>query len=74
MCHVHENFRCIVLVDASKIDFSDPPFLNRFEKQMIMYPTKKFYSVFMYDSTKVRRCAHPKCSKGTFQTSRVDER
>ena len=38
MCNVHDDFRCIVLVDHRKIDFSDPPFLNRFEKQMIKYP------------------------------------
>jgi hypothetical protein len=37
MCNVHDDFRCIVLVDHRKIDFSDPPFLNRFEKQMIKY-------------------------------------
>lgn len=38
MCNVHDDFRCIVLVDLNKVDFTDPPFLNRFEKQMILYP------------------------------------
>ncbi|CAG2241116.1 RNF213 [Mytilus edulis] len=33
MCHVHDDFKCIVLVEESKLDYSDPPFLNRFEKQ-----------------------------------------
>lgn len=33
MCHVHEDFKCIVLVEELKLDYSDPPFLNRFEKQ-----------------------------------------
>ncbi|KAL3859950.1 hypothetical protein ACJMK2_010129 [Sinanodonta woodiana] len=33
MCQVHDDFRCIVLVDESKMDLADPPFLNRFEKQ-----------------------------------------
>jgi hypothetical protein len=37
MCHVHEDFRCIVLVDQAKLDQSDPPFLNRFEKQLLTY-------------------------------------
>eukprot|EP00026_Physarum_polycephalum_P000019 Phypoly_transcript_00019.p1 GENE.Phypoly_transcript_00019~~Phypoly_transcript_00019.p1 ORF type:complete len:3090 (+),score=490.35 Phypoly_transcript_00019:142-9411(+) len=37
MCNVHEDFRCIVLVDVNNVDFTDPPFLNRFEKQMILY-------------------------------------
>ncbi|XP_067672826.1 uncharacterized protein [Haliotis asinina] len=35
VCHVHEDFRCIVLVEENKLDLSDPPFLNRFEKQCI---------------------------------------
>jgi hypothetical protein len=37
LCYVAESFRCIVLVDAKKIDFTDPPFLNRFEKQSFSY-------------------------------------
>ena len=37
MCHVADGFRCIVLVEAKKIDFTDPPFLNRFEKQSFAY-------------------------------------
>lgn len=37
MCHVHEEFKCIVLVEESKLDFSDPPFLNRFEKQQFRF-------------------------------------
>lgn len=37
MCHVHEDFKCIVLVEESKLDFSDPPFLNRFEKQQFRF-------------------------------------
>ena len=37
ICHVHDNFRCIVLVDESKVDYSDPPFLNRFEKQYLRF-------------------------------------
>ncbi|XP_046568818.1 uncharacterized protein LOC124277192 isoform X1 [Haliotis rubra] len=35
VCHVHEDFRCVVLVEENKLDLSDPPFLNRFEKQCI---------------------------------------
>lgn len=45
MCNVHDDFRCIVLVDRQKIDFSDPPFLNRFEKQMILYLITKLFSL-----------------------------
>lgn len=37
MCYVHENFRCIVVVEESQIPNMDPPFLNRFEKQSLTY-------------------------------------
>ncbi|XP_033124618.1 uncharacterized protein LOC117122951 [Anneissia japonica] len=37
MCHVHRNFRCIVLVDEQKVDYQNPPFLNRFEKQTLRF-------------------------------------
>lgn len=47
MCNVHDDFRCIVLVDHRKIDFSDPPFLNRFEKQMILYPYIHTYYMYL---------------------------
>ncbi|CAG8688928.1 7269_t:CDS:2, partial [Acaulospora morrowiae] len=33
MVCVHENFRCILVLDEKKVDFADPPLLNRFEKQ-----------------------------------------
>ncbi|CAG8753271.1 5755_t:CDS:2, partial [Acaulospora morrowiae] len=33
MVCVHENFRCILVLDDKKVDFADPPLLNRFEKQ-----------------------------------------
>jgi hypothetical protein len=36
-CLIHDEFRCIVLKDNKTIDFSDPPFLNRFEKQLLRY-------------------------------------
>ena len=35
MCHVHNKFRCIVLMDEEKILKADKPFLNRFEKQFV---------------------------------------
>ena len=37
MCQVHDGFRCIVLIDQHKVDHSDPPFLNRFEKQVLRF-------------------------------------
>lgn len=37
MCYVNDGFRCIVLTDHHKVDFSDPPFLNRFEKQLLRF-------------------------------------
>ncbi|KAL3853048.1 hypothetical protein ACJMK2_016631, partial [Sinanodonta woodiana] len=37
MCYVHDDFKCIVLVEESELDHSDPPFLNRFEKQNLQY-------------------------------------
>ena len=36
-CFIHDEFRCIVLKDEKTIDYSDPPFLNRFEKQLLRY-------------------------------------
>lgn len=37
MCPVHDGFRCIVLIDEQRVDYTDPPFLNRFEKQLLRY-------------------------------------
>ncbi|KAJ8319134.1 hypothetical protein KUTeg_004225, partial [Tegillarca granosa] len=37
MCQVHDDFKCIVLVEERKLDYSDPPFLNRFEKQQFRF-------------------------------------
>ena len=37
LCQVHDDFRCIVLVEEGNVDFSDPPFLNRFEKQSLKF-------------------------------------
>lgn len=37
MCQVHDGFRCIVLIDQGRVDFTDPPFLNRFEKQLLRF-------------------------------------
>ena len=37
MCQVHEGFRCVVLIDQGRVDFTDPPFLNRFEKQLLRF-------------------------------------
>ncbi|XP_052813025.1 uncharacterized protein LOC128240424 isoform X2 [Mya arenaria] len=34
-CHVADGFRCIVFVDEFALNKSDPPFLNRFEKQLL---------------------------------------
>jgi hypothetical protein len=33
-CLVHEKFKCVLLVEVSKVDKLDPPLLNRFEKQL----------------------------------------
>ncbi|CAG8487332.1 35591_t:CDS:10 [Gigaspora margarita] len=33
MVCVHKNFRCILVLDEKKVNYSDPPLLNRFEKQ-----------------------------------------
>ncbi|XP_053401074.1 uncharacterized protein LOC123550673 [Mercenaria mercenaria] len=37
ICHVSDSFRCIVLTDEKKLDLTDPPFLNRFEKQYLRF-------------------------------------
>jgi len=34
---VDKNFKCIVIVDEKQIDEEEPPFLNRFEKQIISF-------------------------------------
>ncbi|CAG8495754.1 6945_t:CDS:10, partial [Scutellospora calospora] len=33
MLYVHETFRCILVLDETKLKTADPPLLNRFEKQ-----------------------------------------
>ncbi|RIB04310.1 hypothetical protein C2G38_2222712 [Gigaspora rosea] len=33
MLYVHETFRCILVLDETKLETADPPLLNRFEKQ-----------------------------------------
>ncbi|KAK3603844.1 hypothetical protein CHS0354_042851 [Potamilus streckersoni] len=37
LCQVHDEFRCIVFVEESNLNFADPPFLNRFEKQSLKF-------------------------------------
>ncbi|XP_068731188.1 uncharacterized protein [Montipora capricornis] len=37
MCQVHDGFRCVVLIDQGRVDYTDPPFLNRFEKQLLRF-------------------------------------
>ena len=37
MCQVHDEFRCIVLIDEQRVDYTDPPFVNRFEKQLLRF-------------------------------------
>lgn len=37
MCQVDDEFRCIVLIDEQRVDYTDPPFLNRFEKQLLRF-------------------------------------
>jgi hypothetical protein len=33
MAHVHDDFKCVVIVDVARVQKMDPPLLNRFEKQ-----------------------------------------
>eukprot|EP00808_Paulinella_micropora_P029016 g81951.t1 len=37
ICRVHKDFRCIVLWNRDRLKEADPPFLNRFEKQVLSY-------------------------------------
>eukprot|EP01050_Picozoa_sp_SAG11_P006049 SAG11_NODE_455_length_9324_cov_2.103415_2_plen_322_part_00 len=37
MCHVHDTFRCVVLLDDDELAHAAPPFLNRFEKHSLNY-------------------------------------
>ena len=32
---MHGGFRSVVLIDQGRVDFTDPPFLKRFEKQLL---------------------------------------
>ena len=34
---VHQDFRCIILLDQSQVDEQDSPFLNRFEKHIMSF-------------------------------------
>ena len=51
MCQVDDEFRCIVLIDEQRVDYTDPPFLNRFEKQML-----RFSDVLNEDQKEVISC------------------
>ncbi|CAG8535691.1 30956_t:CDS:10, partial [Gigaspora margarita] len=35
MLYVHPDFKCILVMDESKLEYTDPPLLNRFEKQRL---------------------------------------
>ena len=35
LVNVHDNFRCIILLDEDEVKQQDPPFLNRFEKHIL---------------------------------------
>ncbi|RIB10661.1 hypothetical protein C2G38_2205503 [Gigaspora rosea] len=35
MVYVHKNFQCILVLDEKDVDISDPPLINRFEKQKL---------------------------------------
>ena len=39
MCYVNNAFHCVVLVDIKDMANMDPPFLNRFEKQILTFET-----------------------------------
>ncbi|PAA67120.1 hypothetical protein BOX15_Mlig008706g1 [Macrostomum lignano] len=39
-CVVHRDFRCVVLVSKKEVRRLDPPFLNRFEKQVFDFEDK----------------------------------
>jgi len=36
LCFVDDNFHCMILLDEKRVPKSDPPFLNRFEKQRLI--------------------------------------
>lgn len=35
-CEVNDEFKCIVIIDEFNVENTDPPFLNRFEKQLYL--------------------------------------
>jgi hypothetical protein len=46
MCYVNDDFHCIVIAEKNEIRTMDPPFLNRFEKQLLT-----FDNILTYDQT-----------------------
>ena len=55
LAHVHEDFRCVILVSHEKIEkeVEDPPFLNRFEKHIVSFkyllnPKLQTFSINLY--------------------------
>jgi hypothetical protein len=47
---VHPEFKCVVLIDEQDVGNQDPPFLNRFEKQLL-----NFQSELSEDEMKIAR-------------------
>jgi len=39
MAYVHNNFKCIIILNEDEVENQDPPFLNRFEKTNINFET-----------------------------------
>jgi len=37
MAYVHNNFKCIIILNEDELENQDPPFLNRFEKSIISF-------------------------------------
>jgi len=37
LAYVHENFKCIIILNEDEVEKQDPPFLNRFEKTIINF-------------------------------------
>lgn len=64
-CTVHEDFRCIILLEEQYLSQQDPPFLNRFEKQIIGWDS------ILTDSKMKKTLKEVKAWINGFCTSRV---
>jgi len=66
---VHDQFRCIVLLDRNEIEKQDPPFINRFEKHHLDFEkilSEKQIKLSQEIYTNLQNLIHQKGENGSF--------